>query len=271
MKTHPLFNYIFFTIMLGMMLFCNPTLAKASINDNKYYANVKDIHVYQQADTTSKALTGLMIGHEFRKAEAPVKAPSGWIYVEYNIPRDLRDFVGWVRKQDVVHYNSFKKVTRDWPVRYYCYWRYDSPVESKDSDQEFYRRIAAGTVVFEATFKRNGSASVTVFDNQVDWSGLFFSAGEDKQEKSDTNSYRGQMYRSGNVVMLKYGEDSIGFTYALDPKTSEFNGGESYMVTGQGAPTKESLKKAYYIVYSFKEKMELHPNVAKFCKHAPKP
>ena len=117
-------------VPLIMFLICllqlNTAVAQAGQYDDYYYANLDKIIVYETPAVNGKAYDdGLKIGYEFIKTAAVGKTPAGWIPVRYSIPGDSDLYEGWLREKDTVSYRSFSKVTKDWPVRYYCYWRID--------------------------------------------------------------------------------------------------------------------------------------------------
>ena len=166
----------------------------------------------------------------------------------------------------MVRRNAFAKITQGWPIRYYCYWRVDVPTKGTGKDNDaFFSAMTGGTTIFEATFERNGTAKVSTFDDSVDWYGMT----QGTPAKPERQAHTGQIYRAGNVVMLKYGKDeSVGFTYGLDAGKSQLYGGHSSGATGQGPPRSES-QEAYFTQYAFGEPVRLSAGAAKYCKNAP--
>jgi hypothetical protein len=249
----------------------------------KYYANVEDIRVYENPDPAGLVFEGdLTIGHEFRETSEPGEAPPGWLHAEFHYPGEGLTFIGWVLTKDVVNYRSFSRVTHDWPVRYWCYWTIDGPPRA-DPVERMEQKLGAGPAVFEVTFERTGVAHVTTFHTE-DWGEALNdilndipfpgeNAGKEAEgepERSERQSYTGQVYRSGNVVMLRYGKKGrVGFTFGLDASTSRFYGGESWEAKGQGVPETRLGREAFAVQFRFGEPVQLSTDAAKYCTNAP--
>lgn len=269
MKSHSMLFCMVLSCIVAIATGLEPAAAVGQNYDNYYYVNVQDIKIFSQPDLNSVAWVGLHYAHEVRKMPTPKKSPSGWMYVEYHRMGKSGLFTGWVRvrEESVVPYNAFKKLGRNWPIRYYCYWKED--ISSAKDDDPFFSALTEGGKTFETIFERNGSARVIISDESIDWYGIT----QDEPTKPGPKSYSGQMYYYAAIMMLRYDKDEkVGFTfglYARDVKNPSIFGGESRNVAGQGKPTSAS-QQAYVATFAFDVPSRLGANALKHCKNAPK-